>query len=116
MGVLDERARQRITTWLQTSGKTQTAVAEAIGRNQAWMSRYLDAEFDTDLETLERLAAQFGHTLFHLLNVPGDDDERALLEQFRAVDDRAREAVVKLLEILAAPRTPRGRTRLPRGG
>jgi len=116
MGVLDELARHRITAWLNSSGKTQTAVAESIGRNQAWMSRYLDAEFDTDLDTLDKLAHAFGHSLFHLLDVHPDVEEQAVLEKFRAMDATARATVVSLLEILTVPRTPRGRTRPPRGG
>ena len=49
---LDEQARQRIRTWIQLTGVTQKTLGERIGRNQAWMSRYLSGELNADLETL----------------------------------------------------------------
>lgn len=111
MGALDDIARQRIAAWLKASGKTQTALADAIGRNQAWMSRYLDGDFDADLDTLEKMARAHGHTLFHLLGVNADPAEDELLQQFRAIRPDARELLLKLLVEWTRSKGPRVRTR-----
>lgn len=103
MGHLDELARQRIKGWLRSTGVTQTALSDQIGRNQAWMSRYLDAEYDADLDTLDRMARAQGHTLFHLLGVHPDPVEDDLLNLFRALRPEARELLLKLLREWTQP-------------
>jgi len=64
---LDQQARERIKTWVASTGVTQTELAKRIGRNQAWMSRYLNGEFAADLATLQQMAETFGFTLIALL-------------------------------------------------
>jgi transcriptional regulator with XRE-family HTH domain len=80
---LDQLARDRIKSWVASTGVTQTELAERIGRNQAWMSRYLKGEFDADLDTLQKIAACFGFSLIALLDLPRDPHEARLVEEFR---------------------------------
>lgn len=101
---LDEVARGRIKAWINSTGVTQTLLAERIGKNQAWMSRYLSAEFDADLETLQKIAKVFGHNLTALLDAPTDPNEATLIEAYRAMhaDDRA--LGLALFQKLSRPR------------
>jgi len=110
MGQKDDAARGRVTRWLAASQMTQTALAERIGRNQAWMSRYLDGEFDTDLETLDRLAQAFGHTIFELLDTSADATEAEVIERWRALRPSGRKIVLEVLREWT-PTAARGRTR-----
>lgn len=110
MGQKDDAARARVAHWLAASKMTQTALAERIGRNQAWMSRYLDGEFDTDLETLDRLAQVFGHTLFELLDASVDPTEAEVIERWRALRPSGRQIVLDVLREWT-PTDGRGRTR-----
>jgi transcriptional regulator with XRE-family HTH domain len=107
---LDEIARQQIKRWLKSTGLTQTTLSERIGRNQAWMSRYLAAEFDADLETLQKIAMAFGHDLTALLQIPEDPAEAALTTAFRALTPNARRLALELLEDWSRARS-RGRRR-----
>lgn len=97
MGKRDEIARGKIVQWLSASQMTQTALADKVGRNQAWMSRYLDGEFDTDLETLEKLATAFDHTLFELLDTPANPTEAEILERWRALKPSGRAVILDVL-------------------
>lgn len=114
MGKRDDIARAKVAQWLAASQMTQTALADRIGRNQAWMSRYLDGEFDTDLETLERIATAFGHTLFELLDAPQNSTEAEVLDRWRALRPSGRRLVLDVLREW----TPeaRARTRARNGG
>lgn len=106
---LDMRARQRIKNWMETSGITQTMLGDRIGKNQAWMSRYLAGEFDADLPTLQKMAAAFGHTLYALLDLAPEAPELRVIEMYRALPPRTRATVEKMLEALSqAPRGRRG--------
>lgn len=106
---LDQLARERIKAWIASTGVTQGNLAERIGRNQAWMSRYLAAEYDTDLETLQKMARVFGHSLTALLESPTDPDESKLLNAFRALRPEARLIALNLLLDWSRPRG-RGRS------
>jgi len=107
---LDQQARERIKAWVASTGVTQTELAERVGRNQAWMSRYLKGEFDADLDTLAKIAACFGFTLIALLDLPRDPHEARLVEEFRALPPRGR---ASLLDFLGTLR--QSRSRKPRG-
>jgi transcriptional regulator with XRE-family HTH domain len=107
---LDELARGRIRSWIASTGVTQTALAERIGRNQAWMSRYLAADFDADLSTLQKIAEVFGHSLNALLDTPRDPQEAALIESYRALSPADRQLARDLLARWSRPRR-RGRSR-----
>jgi transcriptional regulator with XRE-family HTH domain len=96
----DQQARERIRTWVAATGVTQTDLAERIGRNQAWMSRYLKGEFDADLRTLEQMAEAFGFTLTALLDLPTDPFEGRVLEEVRALPPKARTILLDLLTTL----------------
>lgn len=95
---LDQRARNRIRTWISSTGITQTTLADRIGRNQAWMSRYLAGDFDADLTTLEKMAAVFSHPLTALLDLPSNPDEFKLIETYRALRPESRKIVLSLLD------------------
>jgi transcriptional regulator with XRE-family HTH domain len=109
---LDALARQQIRQWLQSTGITQVNLAEQIGRNQAWMSRYLAGDFDADLETLRKIAQVFGHNLATLFNIPLlNPDETELLELYRALGAESRKIAKSLLRDWTRPRGPRRRAR-----
>jgi transcriptional regulator with XRE-family HTH domain len=101
---LDQLARTRINTWIASTGTTQKKLGEQVGRNQAWMSRYLSGDLDADLETLERIARVFGHTLSTLLNSPTDPDEAVVIDLYRAIPYEDRDLTVQLLRKMAQPR------------
>lgn len=107
---LDQQARERIRQWIATTGVTQAELGARIGRNQAWMSRYLKGEFDADLTTLDRMAQMFGFTLVGLLNLPSDPFEARLIEEVRALPPKTRQT---LLEMLTSLRQTQQRKRRP---
>jgi transcriptional regulator with XRE-family HTH domain len=94
----DDRVREKIKAWIASTGVTQAALAERIGRNQAWMSRYLGGEFAADLETLHKMARAFNHSLAALLDAPTDPIEAKLIEAFRALPLEDRATAFALLE------------------
>lgn len=98
---LDDIARDQIRHWIGSTGITQVDLAARIGRNQAWLSRYLAGEFDTDLETLERMAGVFDHTLTTLLGLPKTDpEETEILRLYRGLTSPLRKTVRVLLDEL----------------
>jgi transcriptional regulator with XRE-family HTH domain len=108
---LDQRARAKIHSWIATSGATQAEVAIRIGRTPGWLSRYLNADFDADLETLRAFAAAFQLPFGALFDEPGDDPaETRLIEHWRALPPESRAMLSKLAELWARPlrRSPRG--------
>lgn len=108
---LDEQVRQRIRGWVESTGVTQKELGERIGRNQAWMSRYLSGEMDADLETLQKMAQAFEHTLSALLDTPTDPLEARWLGYYRGFPPALRTSFMTLLDQmarrLARPRRPR---------
>lgn len=121
MGKLDDLARQRVNEWLVSTGTTQVQLGQKIGRNQAWMSRYLDEDpmadrIETaDLDTLALIAKAFGHSLFHLLDVPSDPVEAEVSEIYRALRPEARPIVLASMKLMKLP-ARRGRTRARKAG
>jgi transcriptional regulator with XRE-family HTH domain len=95
--VYEQRARERIKNWIQSTHMTQADLGERIGRNQEWMSRYLSGKLNTDIQTLEKMAAVFGHTLFGLLHLPSDPQETRLLEFYRALPAASRSSLLDFL-------------------
>ena len=108
---LDETARSQIRRWIDTTGFTQTQLATAIGRNQAWMSRYLAGEFDADLSTLEQMAGVFSHTIAELLLVPPQADEARLILNYRACRPDARQTLLAVSDAMCARSRVRGKSR-----
>lgn len=107
MGDLDELARQRIGRWREAQNMTQADFAKRIGRNPVWVSRYLDAAYDADLDTLNKMATALGHTLYELFNVREDADERTLIEAYRALSPANRAlGIATLRAMIPAPRKP----------
>lgn len=73
-------------------------MGQAIGRNQAWVSRYLGGDIDADLETLEQIARVFGHTLNELLDVQENAVEAEILDRYRALTLGQRSLIVQILQ------------------
>lgn len=108
---LDQRARAKIHQWIAASGMTQAEIAIRIGRTPGWLSRYLNADFDADLETLRAFAAAFELPFGALFDEPGDDPaEGRLIEHWRALPPESRAMFSNLAELWARPmrRAPRG--------
>jgi transcriptional regulator with XRE-family HTH domain len=93
------------------SGTTQTVLAQRIGKDQAWMSRYLAGTHDADLATVERLAAAFGHTVATLLDVVTDEKDARVLEMYRSLSPTDRATIVRLLELTTRPKRTRRSSR-----
>src|SRR5262245_60442054 len=109
---LDAVARDRVRTWVASTGITETERAARIGKNQAWLSRYLSGGLDADLETLQRIGDVFGHSVSALLDLPADPAEARILTYYRALSVDARALVLALLEDWSgARRRSRGRAR-----
>jgi transcriptional regulator with XRE-family HTH domain len=112
---IDEIARQQIRQWLKSTGTTQVSFADQIDRNQEWVSRYLNGNFDADLPTLQRMAGVFGHNLATLFgSLPSDPDESALLTMFRGLRPEGRKALLTMLQEWTRGRVDRDRTKTRR--
>lgn len=104
---LDEQARARINAWIQQTGTTQADLGKQIGRNQAWMSRYLSGEIETaDLATLEKIAQAFGQQISALLTTPTDPAEAQVIDAYRALPVEDRALAIRVLQKFARPRRP----------
>lgn len=106
---LQDTARTQIKRWITSTGITQAAFGERIGRNQVWVSKYLKGEFDTDLETLHQMAQVFRHTLTQLLDFPSDPEEEALITLYRTLRPEARRLAFQLFQEMVRGRGPRPR-------
>ena len=107
---LDQRARARIHQWIAGSGATQADVAVRIGRTPGWLSRYLNADFDADLETLRAFTAAFNQPFGALFDEPGDNPaETQLVEHWRSLPPESRVMLSKLAEMWARPQRRKGR-------
>lgn len=95
---LDEVVRQKIRSWVQSTGVTQAALAQHIGRDQVWMSRYLAGKVGADLETVARIVRAFGHPLTAVLDMPGDPNEARLIELFRGFSPELRAQMLQLFQ------------------
>lgn len=98
---LDEIVRQKIKAWVLSTGVTQTALAQHIGRDQVWMSRYLAGKVGADLETVARLVRAFGHPLSAVLDSPSDPNEARLVELFRGFSPELRTQLLQLFQSIA---------------
>jgi transcriptional regulator with XRE-family HTH domain len=106
---LQDTARAQLKRWIASTGTTQIAFGERIGRTQVWVSKYLAGELDTDLDTLQQMAKVFGHTLTQLLDFPADPDEDALITAYRALRPDARRLVFQVLQEMSRGRGPKPR-------
>lgn len=97
MGSLDEQARGRLSQWRKARGLTQAAMAEQIGRNAVWISRYFDGAYDADLDTLSKMAGTLGYTLFELLDLHERPEEQVLINDFRALGPADQSLLARLL-------------------
>jgi transcriptional regulator with XRE-family HTH domain len=106
---LQQAARHQLTRWISSTGITQRALGERIGRNQVWVSKYLGGDLDADLETLQQIARVFGHTLTQLLDFPTDPEEETLITLYRALRPEARPVAIQVLQEMARGRGPKPR-------
>jgi transcriptional regulator with XRE-family HTH domain len=111
MGKLDVQARERLRTWQKASGLTQHEFGAAIGRNDAWVSRYFDEAYDADLDTLADMARAVGHTLNELLDAFPSDKEGALLTAYRELPPSSRELLLRQAEHWAGLARAKSRAR-----
>jgi transcriptional regulator with XRE-family HTH domain len=106
---LQDTARAQIKRWTMSTGISQKMFGERIGRDQVWVSKYLNAQLDTDIETLQQMAQVFGHTLTQLLDFPADPDEAAVITAYRAIRQEIRPLVVRMLQEMGRGRGPKPR-------
>lgn len=107
---LQDTARAQLKRWIGSTGITQAAFGERIGRNQVWVSKYLKGEFDADLETLQQMAQVFRHTLTQLLDFPSDPDEAALITLYRALRPEVRRLAFQMLQEMSRSRSAKPRS------
>lgn len=88
---------------------TQVSLADQIDRKQAWMSRYLAAEYDADLETLRAIANVFGRQISALFDTPADPEIAELVEYYNALPVSGRGLVLDLVRELAGENARRSR-------
>src|SRR4029077_6719069 len=88
---LDQIARNRIRTWIQSMGVKQTALAPLNGKPQACISRYLSGELGAALETLAAFGRVFGHSLTALFDAPADPAEARVIDLYRALPEPSRQ-------------------------
>ena len=101
---LDELARQRVRAWIAATGVSQSELAQRIGKNQVWLSRYLRGLYGADLQTLQTIARVFGHSVTALLDLPADPLEAKLIEHYRACPISDRQMLIGFAERLSQAR------------
>jgi transcriptional regulator with XRE-family HTH domain len=105
MARLQDLARKRLIQWMDANPKkTQTDIGRAVGHNQGWVSKYRLGTLEADIDELDGMAREFGHTLTELLDLRPDPKERALIEAFRALSPENRDLAIRMLEALGPPR------------
>ena len=112
VGPVEDGVRRTIAAWMAARGVTKTALGVGVGRNQPWVTRYLDGEFDTDIDTLARVAAFFGEPLSALFPAGEDAALAELLARYRATTPPRRALLLDLLREW----TPDALLKLERGG
>jgi transcriptional regulator with XRE-family HTH domain len=109
MTVLSELARKRLVQWMEKNPAiSQTEVGRAVGHGQGWVSKYKRGEQDADIDELDGMARVFGHTLTELLDLRDDDQERDLLDAFRALRPELRPLAIATVKAMA-PAPPKTR-------
>jgi transcriptional regulator with XRE-family HTH domain len=112
MRSLEDLARQRIISWLETNPRiTQAKLAAAVGVSQTWVSQYKSGDQGADIDQLDAMARVFNHTLYELIDLRPDPKERELLEAFRQLRPEARSLAIQMLQQMSPPVSGRGRTR-----
>lgn len=83
---IDAEVRSR----LRDAGINQIAVADAIGRSQGWLSRYIKGEGKATIDDVIRIAA----LLIGIGEQALSDSERELIRAFRKLEEDDRQDVV----------------------
>lgn len=86
---------------MKASGHSQQWLADQLDVSKGAVSHWLNGTHQPSLARLSRIAALIGTTTAELLAddmaFVRDDDERALLEEFRAVREDRREEAARLI-------------------
>jgi len=106
---LEAVARRRLQTWIDATGITQTTLAIRIGKNQAWMSRYLAGDAGADIDTLAALAHVFGHSVSALIDTAVDPQDQLILDLYHALPEDGRPVAEAVLRLMT--QKPRARRR-----
>jgi transcriptional regulator with XRE-family HTH domain len=114
MGKLDDQVRARIAKWLRAQ-MTQAEFGRRIGRNDSWVTRYLDENHDADLDTIKKMAEACGHTLYAVLDAVPPDDEGEVIELYRSIRKEGRQTARDALKLMSGTARP-DRIRKPRDG
>src|SRR5262245_46159879 len=85
---LDQIARSRIKSWIETTHITQAELGARIGKDQPWVSTYLAGHIDADMETLRKIAEVFGHTFSTLFAQPTNPKFAKFFEDYLALPPR----------------------------
>lgn len=82
---LTEHLRRQFRIKWKTAQAKQVAMAEAIGKEQSTVSKFLGNEHDLSLDSLDRLARFFGTTLADMLSDAPRPPESPFLTRLRVV-------------------------------
>lgn len=107
---LHEHAREQVKRMLFATDMTQQELAEAIGRPQAWMSRYLRGEWNADFPTLVRIAQKFEVGLDTFARLPSAASDPVRQEWVSAYDlltPQDRETFLRLVRRVTRRLKPR---------
>jgi len=108
-------ARRNIGFLVKSSGIARRTIAEAVGKTDTWLRRYLAGEFNARLEDLIDLAGFFDRTLYDILNEPDTPTrgEELLIRNYRALPPEVQRHLEVSSDLLL--RAARARQRSPRG-
>jgi transcriptional regulator with XRE-family HTH domain len=108
---LDQIARDRIRAWMAATHTTQSTLAARIGRDQLWMSQYLSAKTDADLETLRKMAEAFGRQFPDLFAQPSHPRFAKFFDDYLALPPLMQADLEAMAAHLRAALTPSARRR-----
>lgn len=100
-----DRNPNRIREWRLARGLSQDALADIVGCSKMQISGLERGKPKLDLEWMRRLADALAITPADLLPVDDNpralsDEEWALIQQFRAGDDRGRDELQRVADVL----------------
>lgn len=94
----------RLKTFRKTSGMSVGEVGEAVGKNAKTISAWEVGRGEPSMDKLMELCSVLGRAVSDFYPADcgdGDQDERRILDLFRALDDDGRRVVLEVAEALA---------------
>ena len=94
----------RLRAFRKASGMSVGEVGEAVGKNPKTISAWEVGRGEPSMDKLMELCSVFGRTVSDFYPADcgdGDQDERRILDLFRALDDDGRRVVLDVAEALA---------------